>query len=70
VPILEEQKKQYALADEILEFPWVLKPVLRYSSIEQLRADVSERMIEPAERMVLKRQEMLKHQDKAGLERA
>lgn len=70
VPILEEQKKQYALADDILEFPWVLKPVLRYSSIEQLRADVQERMIEPAEQIILKRQETLNHQDKGGLERA
>ena len=41
IPILEKQRDQYALAADILEFPWVVKPVFRYSSIEELEAGVS-----------------------------
>src|SRR6185369_12953548 len=56
IPILENERKHYALADEILEFPWVVKPIIRYSSLDELKSTVSEKMIAPAERQVQQRQ--------------
>ena len=55
VPLLEKARKKYAIADDILEYPWVVKPILRFDSIEQLRARVATKMVAPAERLLRRR---------------
>ena len=65
IPILENERKLYALADDILEFPWVVKPIIRYSSLDELKSSVSEKMIAPAELRVQQRQKFLRDQDQA-----
>ena len=64
VPILGKQRKQYAMASDILEYPWVVKPTFRYSSIQQLQTSVAKKMILPAERILRRRQKALSHKDK------
>ena len=51
-PLLLEGSDEYGMFEHFRRYPWVLKPH-RYSSQEQLIADLSERVIRPAEDKVL-----------------
>jgi len=47
-PIVEEQRRSFAMSGDLFEYPWVLKPV-RYSSKEQLITELATKVIDPAE---------------------
>jgi len=55
VPILESTRRAYAMSSDILEYPWVVNPVFQFSSVEQLRLNVLERIVTPAEKLVVER---------------
>jgi hypothetical protein len=61
VPIIESNKKTYAMAGDILEYPWVISPVIEFSSKEQLAGFVPIKIVAPAEKMVEERQTRLRH---------
>lgn len=58
VPILNENHHSYALAEDLLEYPWFL-PSVRFSNQEELLAKLSTRVIQPALKNIQKRQEEL-----------
>lgn len=49
VPIFEAGKEPFALAADLLEYPWVVKPSVIFTSIEELVSLVSSKIIAPAE---------------------
>lgn len=55
VPIIEAGRNAYSMASDILEYPWVVKPILEFTSTEQLCGIVEQQIIGPAERMVEER---------------
>jgi uncharacterized protein YjbI with pentapeptide repeats len=50
VPIIETSRKSYAMVGDILEYPWVIKPVFAYDDLEHLERDFETAIVEPAER--------------------
>jgi uncharacterized protein YjbI with pentapeptide repeats len=56
IPIIEDGKKQYSMFADILEFPWVLKPVVKFAGKEQLIGLMKSRIIDPAEEKCKERQ--------------
>jgi hypothetical protein len=49
--VILEGKREFAMFDDLLEYPWVL-PVYRYQTAETLLANLNERVIAPAEEKV------------------
>lgn len=59
IPILEEGRSMASMVVDILEYPWVAQPPLRFSSLSELIGEVGPRIIERAERMVAEREAVL-----------
>ncbi len=59
VPIIEESRRQYSMADDLLEFPWVVDPPLRFMDVEHLIRALPKEIIAPAENWVKDRQARL-----------
>lgn len=59
VPILKESRSPYAMSVDILEYPWVLKPPVRFKTIEDLRGKILPSIITPAEEKHQERQTLL-----------
>jgi len=59
VPILEEGRYPYAMSVDILEYDWVVKPIVRFASITELLERFPIQIIQPAEERHQKRQELL-----------
>ena len=55
VPILESDRKKNAMVNDILEYPWVVKPILRFKSINVLRTNIVSKVIAPAEKILASR---------------
>lgn len=60
VPILEKGRPPYSMFVDLLEYDWVLRPILEFESIEDLLLQLPERIIAPAETRVTKRQAKLR----------
>jgi hypothetical protein len=60
VPILEKGKRPYAMFVDLLEYEWVLRPILEFESIEDLLLKLPQNVIAPAETRVATRQEKLR----------
>lgn len=58
VPILEAGRKQFAMAVDLLEYPWVVRPVI-FTSTDELISLVPSRIIAPAEEKHQARQRLL-----------
>ncbi|MBW2428984.1 MAG: pentapeptide repeat-containing protein [Deltaproteobacteria bacterium] len=58
VPILKKGARQYAMFRDLLEYPWVMPPVL-YSTRKQLLELIQKEVIVPAETAHKKRQKLL-----------
>jgi hypothetical protein len=52
-PLLLKGKKMYSMFEHWTKYPWVL-PVYEYESIKAINSDITQRIIEPAERKLLK----------------
>ena len=59
VPIIEEGRKIYAMFSDLLEYPWVLKPIVEFKNKQQLVELLSSKIIEPAEEKFKERQILL-----------
>src|SRR5262249_27447441 len=60
VPILEEGKRPYAMFADLLEYPWVLNPIVEFDSIPQLIQKLPDEIVSPAEMRIETRQAKLK----------
>jgi len=56
IPIIERGRRQYSMFVDILEFPWVLKPIVEFGCKEQLIELMKSRIIDPAEEKCKERQ--------------
>lgn len=59
VPILEAGRKQFAMAVDLLEYPWVVRPPMIFASTDELVSLVPSRIIAPAEEKHRARQQLL-----------
>ena len=59
VPILAEGLPPYALSVDILEYDWVVKPIVRFASITELLERFPVQIIQPAEERYQRRQKLL-----------
>ena len=58
IPILEKGKRQYAMFADILEYDWVVKPIVEFDTTESL-INNSINIVNPAEKRHKKRQKLL-----------
>lgn len=59
VPILEAGRKQFAMAVDLLEYPWVVRPPVIFASTDELVSLVPTKIIAPAEEKHHARQQLL-----------
>lgn len=59
VPIVEEGRRQYSMAVDILEYPWVVDPPVRFVDVKDLVSELPTKIIAPAENLVKDRQARL-----------
>jgi uncharacterized protein YjbI with pentapeptide repeats len=60
VPIMEHGKRPYAMFADILEYDWVLKPIIEFDTRDSLINSLPSRIVYPAEEKHKKRQELLR----------
>lgn len=60
IPILENQRTAYALLADLLEYDWVNKPVIRYNASDALAAVLLPQIMDAAERLSQKRDQLRK----------
>jgi uncharacterized protein YjbI with pentapeptide repeats len=60
VPILEKGKHTYEMFADLLEYDWVMKPVVEFDSISDLTQKLHEEIISPAEKRIEARQVRLR----------
>lgn len=59
VPILESGRNPSAMAVDLLEYPWVVRPPVIFASTEELLSLIPSRIITPAEEKLQARQQLL-----------
>jgi Pentapeptide repeats (8 copies) len=59
VPIIEAGRKPFAMAVDILEYPWVVRPPVTFATIEDLLEQLPAKVITPAEEKHQARQKLL-----------
>ena len=59
VPILQVPGRPYAMFADILEYDWVLKPVVEFRDIDELAAQLPSQVVAPAEQRLEKRKALL-----------
>ena len=60
IPILEKGKHPYSMFVDLLEYEWVLRPIVEFESTEALLGELPKRIIGPAETRVAIRQAKLR----------
>ena len=60
VPIIEKGRKPYSMFADILEYPWVLQPIVEFESLDALLVMLPEKVIAPAEKKHEGRRQLLK----------
>jgi len=59
VPIIEEGRNTFALFSGLLQYPWVVRPVLKFASEEQLVELLPSKIVAPAEEKYQERKKLL-----------
>ena len=59
VPIIPKNTNKYVMFSDLLEYPWVIKPIVEYSEIDELINNLSEQVIIPAEVLCRRREDSL-----------
>ncbi len=59
VPIIEVGRKPFAMAVDLLEYPWVVRPPVTFAGTEELLSLIPSRIIAPAEEKHQARQQLL-----------
>jgi uncharacterized protein YjbI with pentapeptide repeats len=60
IPILEKGMQSYAMFVDLLEYDWVLDPIVEFDSTQALIKDLQDKIISPAEKRIETRQAKLK----------
>jgi hypothetical protein len=60
IPIMETGRHPYAMFADLLEAEWVHEPILEFTSPQDLRRQIPEKVIKPAEKLVMARQRKLR----------
>lgn len=60
VPIIEEGKDTFALFSGLLQYPWVVRPILKFADQEQLLELLPSKIVAPAEKKYQERKQLLK----------
>jgi uncharacterized protein YjbI with pentapeptide repeats len=60
VPILEKGRRPYAMFVDLLEYEWVLKPIVEFDSTSALIQELQDQIVSPAEKRIEMRQAKLK----------
>jgi uncharacterized protein YjbI with pentapeptide repeats len=60
VPILEKGRQPYPMFVDLLEYEWVLKPIVEFDSISTLIKELPDKIVSPAEKRIETRQAKLK----------
>jgi hypothetical protein len=59
VPILERGRHHWSMFKDILEYDWVLKPIVQFENQEALQRMLDDTIVKPAEACVARRQRLL-----------
>jgi hypothetical protein len=59
VPIIEAGRNTFAMAVDLFEYPWVVKPPVTFASTEELLSLVPSRIVAPSEEIRQARQLLL-----------
>ena len=59
VPIMEKDKQPYSMFDDILEYEWVIEPIVEFDTIDSLIDSLPTKVVEPAERRLEMRRKRL-----------
>jgi len=59
VPIIEAGRKPFAMAVDLLEYPWVIRPPVTFATTEELVEQLPSKVISPAEEKHQARQKLL-----------
>jgi uncharacterized protein YjbI with pentapeptide repeats len=59
VPIIEASRKPYSMAVDLLEYPWVVRPPITFTTTEELLEQLPTKVIAPAEEKHQGRQKLL-----------
>ena len=59
VPIMEKGRHSYAMFQDILEYPWVIEPILDFPNQEYLVNMIENKIIAPAEKKIKERHALL-----------
>ena len=59
VPILEKGNRKYEMFSDILEYDWVMKPIIEFDTTESLIDSIPSKIVMPAEKRLEKRQRLL-----------
>lgn len=60
VPILERGERAYAMFTDILEYDWVIKPIVEFDDIQSLVTKMPEQIVRPAEERHETREKLLR----------
>jgi hypothetical protein len=60
VPILENGRQPYSMFVDLLEYEWVLGPIVEFESTAALIKELQEKIVSPAEKRIETRQAKLK----------
>ena len=60
VPILEKGRRPYAMFVDLLEYPWVINPIVEFDSTSALIQELQDKIVSPAEKRIETRQAKLK----------
>jgi uncharacterized protein YjbI with pentapeptide repeats len=59
VPILNIGKRPHSMFVDLLEYEWVLRPIVEFANIDDLVEKVPDKIVAPAEKRIAKRQALL-----------
>jgi len=60
VPIIEKGKRSYSMFADILEYDWVIKPIIEFDNIDKLIKTLPSKVVAPAEKKHASRQKLLR----------
>lgn len=60
VPILEKGRRPWSMFADILEYDWVLKPIVEFEDMDALQQLLDDKVVSPAEARVRQRQRLLR----------
>jgi hypothetical protein len=59
VPILEKGRNSYSMFIDLPKYPWVLRPIIEFATVEELLERIPSQVIAPAEEKHQDRQKLL-----------